>query len=854
MKALLRPLVVGGLSIAIAATTLVGSSSVALALTRPAITGWSMSSPVYEGDRPVINGTFTDPDTGDRHTVDVDWGDNSFDTYALPLGARSFSVQKSDPYLNEAVDLRVQITVSDANSANSKFTLIAVLNAAPAITSFGLSSTDLDSGQAVTATGAFGDGGAADTHTVTVDWGDGSTSTMYLAAAAHDFATPPHTYAAAGDFTVTATVADNAGATATATSSVSVHQPNQAPTIAALDVTGPSEGGTANLTLSFADADALDTHTVTVAWGDGSTSDPVVVPADATTFEASHLYAETGTYSVVLTLEDSAGHTVTAGQSVTATNVAPAVDALSLSPSSVVDHQTVTVSGTFTDPGTADTFTLFVNWGDGFSSTDSLAAGTRSFSATHDYSAAGPVTITATVTDRDNGRSSSSTSLVVLPSNHAPADLAVQATAVLEGGSTTLNVSFTDAEATDTHTVAITWGDGSSDNIALAAGTTSTSPTHTFLETGTYTVAVTVTDGGGMSVGGGTTVTATNVTPSLSNLVFTPSSVTDHQTVTVTGTFTDPGTADTFTVTVAWGDGNSSTDSLLAGARSFSASHQYAAAGSYDVLVTVTDRDSGTGTRGASLAVAARNTAPSALVLSSNATGLSATVSGSFSDPDPSDTHDVSMAWGDGSTTRFTLPAGVMFLSGTHTYASAGTFTVTATVTDPAAASTNASTSVIATVLLGTPSEILDQMAALIDSFGLPANTERWLLRKVDDLRASLAYGNSQICSNTGTLNHLMAYAQRSMTNDQFVALDALATKLEAATGCSSNASQLPKVQGAASTTTPVTTVTTATPTPVTTVTTPTPTSATPSPAPKKDTTAKTSKTEPRPTGGRSSR
>src|SRR5205814_2664061 len=134
--------------------------------------------------------------------------------------------------------------------------------------------------------------------------------------------------------------------------------------------------------------------------------------------------------SVVVTLADSAGHTVTANASVAVANVAPVVGSLSLSPSSVVDHQTLTVTGSFTDPGTADTFTLTVDWGDGTSSSDALAAGARSFSSTHAYGTAGTLTIKVTVADRDNARSSSSETLVVLPSNHAPADLAVQATAV----------------------------------------------------------------------------------------------------------------------------------------------------------------------------------------------------------------------------------------------------------------------------------------------------------------------------------------------------------------------------------------------------------------------------------------
>src|SRR5438034_221555 len=186
MKALLRPLFVCGLSIAMAATSLVGSSSVALAATRPSITTWSISAPVYECDRPFV-------------------------------------------------------------------------------------------------TAAFKDGGAADTHTVTMDWGDGSAATTTnLAAGVSSFSSDAYTYTAVGDFTVTLTVTDNAGASATATSSVSVHQPNQAPSVALFGVTAGSEGGSSALALTFADVDALDTHTVSVAWGDGSTSDPTVLSAEVT--------------------------------------------------------------------------------------------------------------------------------------------------------------------------------------------------------------------------------------------------------------------------------------------------------------------------------------------------------------------------------------------------------------------------------------------------------------------------------------------------------------------------------------------------------------------------------------------
>ena len=787
MRALLRPLFVGALSVAIAATGLLGSSSVALAATGPRITTWSVTAPVYEGDRPFANATFTDPDLTDQHTVEIDWGDGtSPDTYRLTVGDRSFSLQKTVPYANDSAStLTVTITLSDGLFATTRFVGVDVLNAAPSINSFALSSASVEAGQAVTATGTFADSGTLDTHTVTVDWGDLSPkTTMNLVAGVSSFTTSPHTYVNAGDFTVTATVADNAGASATATSSVSVHQANQAPSIASLNLTTGAEGGSSSLALTFADTDAADTHTVSVAWGDGATSDSGTLASTVTTFGASHVYADTGTYSVVVTLADSASHTVTASASVSPTNVAPVVGTLSLSPTSVVDHQMLTVSGTFTDPGTADTFTLTMDWGDGTSSSQSLAAGTRSFSDSHAYNAAGPVTIKATVADHDLGKSSSSVDLVVLASNHAPADLTVQATAVLEGGSSTLSVSFTDAEASDSHTVAITWGDGGTDSVALGSGATWTTASHTYLDSGTYTVAVTVTDGGGLWVAGGTTVTAMNVSPSLSSLTFSPSSVTDHQTVTVSGTFSDPGTLDTDTVRFAWGDGSTSPDNLAAGVRSFSGSHSYVTSGTYDVIVTVTDRDNGVGTQDAFLVVTAHNTVPSALVLDPSVAGANVTINGGFADPDAQDTHDLTLTWGDGATTTQALAAGATTFTASHLYGASGTYTVNATVTEPSGASTSATAQVPVTVPVVTAADVLDQMSALVVSFNLDRNTERWLLKKIGDTQDSLAYGNGQVCSSGGSLDRLMSYAQRNLTNDDFAALSALATQARSAAGC----------------------------------------------------------------------
>ncbi|WP_323101516.1 ExeM/NucH family extracellular endonuclease [Intrasporangium sp. YIM S08009] len=82
---------------------------------------------------------------------------------------------------------------------------------------------------------------------------------------------------------------------------------NAAPVVTS--VTGPSDatsvGATAAVSASFTDADALDTHTATIAWGDGSTT---AAPVTGGTVSGGHVYAAAGVYTVTVTVSDEWGH------------------------------------------------------------------------------------------------------------------------------------------------------------------------------------------------------------------------------------------------------------------------------------------------------------------------------------------------------------------------------------------------------------------------------------------------------------------------------------------------------------------------------------------------------------------
>jgi hypothetical protein len=97
-------------------------------------------------------------------------------------------------------------------------------NQPPVITAITAPITPVQLGQSIDATVTFSDPDVGDTHTVTRDWGDGSTTTT--SAVVPSVATS-HTYTSAGVYTVTGTITDAAGESASATFQyVVIYDPN----------------------------------------------------------------------------------------------------------------------------------------------------------------------------------------------------------------------------------------------------------------------------------------------------------------------------------------------------------------------------------------------------------------------------------------------------------------------------------------------------------------------------------------------------------------------------------------------------------------------------------------------------
>ncbi|MGW8320976.1 MAG: PKD domain-containing protein, partial [Thermodesulfobacteriota bacterium] len=141
----------------------------------------------------------------------------------------------------------------------------------------------------------------------------------------------------------------------------------------------------------------------------------------------------------------------------------------------------------------------------------------------------------------------------------------------------------------DDNIVAYEWDldhDGEYDD---ASGVTAT---WTYADNGTYPVGLRVTDEFGESDVGEGEVTVANVAPSVGPITTVAAPVAVGEVIAASTSFTDPG-LDTWTATMAWGDGPPKPAALVG--KSFWGDHAYAEPGVYTLTFSVSDDDGGVG-------------------------------------------------------------------------------------------------------------------------------------------------------------------------------------------------------------------------------------------------------------------
>ncbi len=664
-------------------------------------------------------GQFTDAPTEEpAYTYTINWGDGTpvdsgpatidfFGGDGLPTQG---SFDGAHTYADNGV-YTVTVTVSSQQEAvaGGQFT-VTVQNVAPVLTVAPDQATTEGAVLTVTNIGQFTDPGfdnplnvggeTSEKFTYAIDWGDGTP--VDSGPATIDVAGGPgvptqgsfdgsHVYADNGLYTVTVTILDDDGGSAAGTFDVRVQ--NVAPTLTVAPDQSTTEGALLSITNigQFSDpgfnnplnvgGETSEKFTYAIDWGDGTNVDSgpptidvpggVGVPTQGS-FDGSHVYADNGTYTVTVTVNDDDGGKASGTFTVVVQNVAPV---LTVAPDQMVNEGSllsITNIGQFTDPGfdnpknvggeVTEKFTYAIDWGDGTPvdsgpATIDVPGGPGvptqgSFDGSHIYADNGVYTVTVTISDDDGGTAVQTFSVAV--KNVAPSLTVVPDQVVDEGSllSITNIGQFTDpgfdnplnvgGEVSEKFTYAINWGDGTfvdsgAPTIDVPGGPGvltqgSFDGSHIYADNGTYTVTVTVSDDDGGKATQTFDVTVHNVAPSL---IAAPDQVTSEGSllsVTNIGVFTDPGydnplnpmgeVSETFTYSIDWGDGTPAdtgpaTIDVPGGPGvptqgSFDGSHIYADNGSYTVTISVMDDDGGV--TATTLTVHVTNVAPTLVV------------------------------------------------------------------------------------------------------------------------------------------------------------------------------------------------------------------------------------------------
>jgi hypothetical protein len=671
-----------------------------------------------------FNGTvasFVDPDAGNTQgtfTATINWGDGNTSAGTVTANSDgSFTVTGTNTYaIAGFYQISVQISDTDGDSDTAHGHALVTNNSGDLVASgkdIAANATQSFTGTVAT----FTDPDASNTQgtlSATISWGDGQTSAAQVSAGMNGAysVTGTHTYSAMGVYSLKVQISDTDGDSDT-TRSVALVSPAGGDMFAIGRVFRTDAGQQISGTVAFGvDPDFLSTQgtiTASVNWGDGQTSTSTVkmLTPFAFTVSDSHTYASAGIYNYTVTITDTDGDTATAHGRVFVGTTGDDMIAEGRNVKINAGKQFSGAVATFTDPdasNTQGTLSATINWGDGQTSAGQIttnADGTSSVTGTHTFSNAGLYTISISISDTDGDSANATGHAFVTGTN---GDLKATGQTIKAAAANSFSgqvATFVDPDSSTTQgtqTATIDWGDGqtSTGTISTTSNGFSVSGTHTYATPGVYQYTVVISDtDGDTDIAVGRAI----ISPSSGDLVAAGRSVNASTTTAFNGSvavFTDPdpsATQGTFTATIDWGDGSTSSGQVTTGPHgifSVTGTHTYAAPGLFTLTISITDSDGDTGSATGYASVAGTQGDLNAV-----ARALTASAGVSFSgpiayvtDPDASNTQGTITAqinWGDGQTSAGTLTQnadGTFTVDGTHTYSDRGLLRYSVVVTD----------------------------------------------------------------------------------------------------------------------------------------------------------------------------
>jgi hypothetical protein len=597
--------------------------------------------------------------------------------WTFPDGSTSAAVKPSYTFPQDGT-YNVTLTVTDTAGSTATDTSVVTVNNLPPVLTPPPNQTTYE-GNLVTFSANFTDPGVLDTHSASINWGDGTTTSGTVSEQnGSGTVTGDHRYYEEGTFTVTVTVTDNAGASGSANFTVTS---NDVPAVPSISGQGTvAEGAAYALNLSAMLDPANDPITSwTITWGDGTST---TVTDHVTT--VSHIYTDGPSVNVInATATDEDGPHTANPVSVHVTNVPPSISISGAATATEGVSYTLNLHETDNTPDAAiDVPTSWsINWGDGMMGFPDITyvSGNPS-SVTHVY-ADGPssATISATATNDDGTFASNSVPITIL---NAPPTVTISGpSSVNEGAMYMLQLSFSDNSpdsGQDNPTSwTINWGDGT-----ITSGYQGMT-FHSYADgPNQYTITATATNDDGTLNSNSLLVTVNNVPPTIT--ISGANSVNEGATYTLNLSSQDTTVDSSSDVPVSWqitwGDG--SVDTLTGNPST--ATHVYADGPSTATISARATNDDGTFNSNTKT-VTANNVPPTITISGANSVNEGATYTLNLSETDttPDAASDVptswQITWGDGNTQTVSgNPSSV-----THVYADGpSTANISATATN----------------------------------------------------------------------------------------------------------------------------------------------------------------------------
>ncbi len=280
------------------------------------------------------------------------------------------------------------------------------------------------------------------------DFGDGTTSTEQ---------NPSHTYTVAGDYTVQLTITNECDASTTTQANYLRFEPCIKPLAS---FSAATTSGSVPFTVNFTDQSSGNPASWLWDFGDGNTS---------TEQNPAHQYAAPGNYTVALTVSNGCDTHQDTKQ-----DYVSVIDTVSAEFTADVTAGCGSLAVQFTDQSTGPVAFWLWDFGDGATSNEQ--------NPSHTYAAAGNYTVKLTITNSVNWSSTETKSDYI--------QIGVLTTAAFIASSTTgeipLAVTFTDQSTGNPTSWLWDFGDGTT--------SAEQNPTHTYTAVGEYTVQLTVTN------------------------------------------------------------------------------------------------------------------------------------------------------------------------------------------------------------------------------------------------------------------------------------------------------------------------------------------------------------------------